>query len=266
MLTENTLLSMIRAPESQSIERKTSKPKDSDLRRTLCAFANSTPEGEYSVLFLGVGPEGKIIGIAPETADKTQRDIVASGEKDYYPPIQLNSTSVTVEGKIVVAIVVGHSKNRPHFAGHAYVRNGATSRKATEQQYDEFVLDRIDKVRRILEDKGKLVSASWPNSKALASALAPPSINERDYRIVNCDAFSMQLEDLAAAITIAVPVEAITITQDMSKNRTQFIIRIKYPAPPDPSVEEVNRGYATLLHGLVAAKRASNLLSPGGFR
>ena len=37
-----------------------------------------------------------------------------------------------VEGKRVVAVEVAHSKDKPHFAGPAYIRSGSRSVKAVE--------------------------------------------------------------------------------------------------------------------------------------
>jgi Putative DNA-binding domain len=250
MLPDDVLQSLIRTSESQYLERKVTKPKDSELRKTICAFANSTPEGRHSVLLLGVSDAGTVIGLSSDSIDKTQRDIIAMGKEDFYPPITLDTQLVVVEGKTVVAVIVEHSMKRPHFAGHSYVRNGPTSRQASENQYNEFVLDRIDKVRRILREKGNIITVEWPNHDAY-ELIGQPPINRRDYTVKGCDAFCLQLEDINVGLNIAIPIESVTITHDMSKNRLMLVMKKAYPLPPSPTLEQINQGLTNLHRNII---------------
>jgi hypothetical protein len=58
--------------ESSFVERKPGNFKDREARKTIVAFANSTPEGQESVLFIGVDDKtGKNLGVSDP--DATQR-------------------------------------------------------------------------------------------------------------------------------------------------------------------------------------------------
>ena len=249
MLTETALLSLARTAESQYLERKASRPKDAELRKTLCAFANSTPEGQYSVLFLGINDDGGIKGIDAGSVDSIQRDIAASARDDFYPPISLYTQVVTIEGKGVVAVIVEHSKNRPHFAGHAYRRVGATSQKADDFQYNEFVLERIDKVRHILRGKGKVVSVKWFDSGVAGSVGGKvPAYNDRDFMVVDCDAFVLHLRDVSSGLNIALPLEQVTISFDTGKSRTKFLAESPYPS--NSPIGAVHKGLSSVIRNL----------------
>jgi len=45
-------------------ERKEQGVSTDDVRKTLVAFANSVPDGEEAVLFIGISDKGKITGVA----------------------------------------------------------------------------------------------------------------------------------------------------------------------------------------------------------
>lgn len=64
---------------------------------------------------------------------------------------------VTQEGSpcSILAVVVGPSANRPHFAGLAYVRDGSRTIKASEQVFDQLIADRSSTVRA-LQMKGAI--------------------------------------------------------------------------------------------------------------
>lgn len=248
MLTETAILALVRTSESQYLERKASRPKDAELRKTLCAFANSTPEGQYSVLFLGINDNGEIKGLDVGSIDLIQRDVVALAREDFYPPIPIYTQVVVVEGKSVIAIVVEYSKNRPHFTGHAYKRVGATSQKADEAQYDEFVLERIDKVRQILKERGKPISVKWLDPGLAGAAGGVLAYSDRDFVVTGCDAFVLHLRDGSSGLNIALPMEQVTISYDTDKTRTKLLVESPYPSKS--SFEAVTEGMETLIRNL----------------
>jgi Schlafen, AlbA_2 len=136
---------------------------DRDLvRKALVAFANSVPDGEEAILFIGVADDGTPIGVDnPEKTQKTVRQWA-----DWcYPPIRHSSRVVEFEGKHVVAVIVQPDHDRPHFAGPAYVRVGSESTRASESVFEELIASRISKARALLEAmrKGELVCVrEWP--------------------------------------------------------------------------------------------------------
>jgi hypothetical protein len=141
------------------------KPKNVDkdlVCKALVAFANSVPEGEEAILFIGVDDKGKPIGV--ENPDKLQKTIRRWADW-CYPPIRHTSRVLEVDGKYIVAVIVQADHNRPHFAGPAFVRVGSESPKASEPVFNELIASRLSKARPLLEAKrkGELVSVSvWP--------------------------------------------------------------------------------------------------------
>lgn len=83
--SESALLALLEAPESQYLERKETCPRGGDLRKTICAFANSTPEDQTSVLFVGVTDKGEVKGVARAEIDQIQRTIQTAGSEECYP-------------------------------------------------------------------------------------------------------------------------------------------------------------------------------------
>ena len=143
-------------------ERKPQSAVRDDIRKTLVAFANSVPDGEEAILFIGVGDKGQALGV--DNPDKMQMSVRQYAEL-CYPPIRHTSKVVECEGKHVVAVIVQPDHNRPHFAGPAYVRVGSESVRASESQFEELIASRNSKARALLEAKrkGELVSVSlWP--------------------------------------------------------------------------------------------------------
>jgi hypothetical protein len=58
---------------------------------------------------------------------------------------------LSVSGVNIVAVVVFPSKNRPHFAGPAFVRIGSESVNASTQLFEELITSRSDKARQMLQ-------------------------------------------------------------------------------------------------------------------
>lgn len=251
LLDNTTLVSLVNSPESQELERKPGV-SSAEVRKALSAFANSTSEGRYSVLLLGVGDRpGTVIGVTDEP-DKLQKTIVSIAD-GCYPPIPIDVQVFDVAGKRVVAVIVAHSKNRPHFTGQAYVRRGSMSQNATDAEYDEFVLDRIDKARRIAREKA-LLSVEWQNSGVAGAIGGTIAFNDRDYRIVLCDAHVIELQDQVSGIKIAVPMDRVTISRDPDKNRMKLIASIAYPSHR-PTQAQIVAGMERVVNGLGPLRR-----------
>ncbi len=101
-----------------------------DVRKTLVAFANSVPDGEEAILFIGVADNGAVAGV--DNPDKAQKSFSKTASDWCYPPIKHTSRVIDVDGKHVVALIVQASHNKPHFAGPAFVRTGSESKNASE--------------------------------------------------------------------------------------------------------------------------------------
>jgi len=228
MVPDHDILGQLKSAESQYLERKTQCPKDAELRATLCAFANSTPEGQYSVLFLGVEDNGDVCGLDPATLDGTQKKILRIAHEDCYPPINAFTQVVVADGRSVIAVVVEHSKETPHFVGHAYTRQGPTNRKASDALFESLILKRTDKVARLLRMKEKMlvVRVQWtlPPVAGRQAMVA----NMVGYRVEACDSFVLVLSNTATHASTAVPIGRVTISYSTDHHSDLLIIDQRY--------------------------------------
>lgn len=67
-MTDEELKERLGDAEDAWTERKTAAHSE-DIRKTLVAFANSVPEGEEAILFVGVDNQGNVLGVTD--AEKT---------------------------------------------------------------------------------------------------------------------------------------------------------------------------------------------------
>ena len=134
-LSESEIRRRLCKGEDQFVERKRGVQSD-ETRKTLVAFANSVPEGEHAILFLGIDDKGNFTGVTG--TDSIQKTIRNIAKNDCYPPIKCTSVVLQESGKTVVAVVVESSKDKPHFAGPAYVRSGSESVKASPELYEDL--------------------------------------------------------------------------------------------------------------------------------
>jgi len=143
------LLARLADAEDRFVERKLESGGSSTFKRAIVAFANSLPPNRSAVLFIGVEDDGTVRGV--ENPDSLQRKVRHLAENECYPPIYVTSEVLTDGQHKAVAVVVGPSVRKPHFAGAAYVRRGSGSVAATEDVYRDLLLSQDDK-RRFLQD------------------------------------------------------------------------------------------------------------------
>ncbi|MGB8494777.1 MAG: ATP-binding protein [Candidatus Acidiferrum sp.] len=149
------LLARMRRFEDSFVERKPLGDRR-DWLRTAVAFANSTPESKYAVMYLGVTDRGEIQEHNDnlETLQKTLRKELDKA----YPTINYMSVVIEENSRLALAVIFPHSKKRPPFAGPAYVRIGAESIPATEEQFNELIARRNSKANKLLDHKGQFVT------------------------------------------------------------------------------------------------------------
>lgn len=245
MLPESELVRLLKSSESHWVERKPSGVSSEDIRDTLVAFANSVAEKQHAVLFIGVSNDGKLKGV--ENADQKQKDVTKIAEQRCYPPVKSEPTAFCVDGVELVAVVVGPSSNRPHFSGHAYIRVGSETKKASPEEFEELIAGRNDKVRRILQEKDKMATVFWdgkePPSISFGAILqrksrfAPPSQPfEAECVIVACDSSFVRFNVVAAMNPIyrekkqvsprafSVPIDRVTLGFDNEEQRLKLFI------------------------------------------
>jgi len=154
-MKEAELLEMLRAgrtQESSWSERKPESVNKRELRREACAFANSLPDGEEAVIFIGLNDKtGAVSGIA--NMDSLQKKIDDALLKDCYPAISYRTRELSHEGQAVLVLIIPASAKKPHFTGPAFVRNGSKTAVASEEQFNELILSQTDKARQLLKFK-----------------------------------------------------------------------------------------------------------------
>lgn len=219
---------MLSQSEGELIERKEALPNPRQLRKTLVAFANSIPDGGFAVLFIGVKDNGEVSGV--QGIDDAQKTIRSTAEQDCYPPIKLSISTIPNEGKEVLAVVIPCSLERPHFAGHSFVRRGSECVSASKEMLDEMIAMRNDKTRRILAWRGKNISVEGKDPKAYAYH-ANISWDRRVYRVEWCDAFSVCVHCVTPFTTKhTIPLDHVTVTHDGTQgNRLKLVVSGELP-------------------------------------
>ena len=182
-LTDADLLARLNNKEDISVERKSSGDSR-DWIKTVVAFANSAPVGQPAVLFIGVKDDGTVEGTA--NLDSLQKTF-SKKIRDAHPPIQTFSKVLRHEGKEFLAVIIPGSLERPHFAGHSYVRVGSETRDASEEQFKELIAQRTSKTRYILEWKDKEITIVFYGP---GGRVDPP----KEWTVTGCGQFFVTLQ------------------------------------------------------------------------
>jgi predicted HTH transcriptional regulator len=151
-MNDDLLRARLRDQEDGWTERKSKGVSTEEIRKTMIAFANSLPDGQQGVLFIGVSDKsGEVEGV--DDTDGLQKNVRRAAEEKTYPPIRTghNCRVLSDGGKSVVAVVVEASQDRPHFAGPSYVRVGSESVEASEKQFERLIASRTSVARKILD-------------------------------------------------------------------------------------------------------------------
>jgi len=225
-MNKEDLLKLLGNHEDNFVERKQEGVRDSELRQTACAFANSVSEGRFAVLFIGVHDKtGEATGVT--NPDQLQKRVREAIQGDCYPPIEYTYEVLTVDDKAVVAVVIPPSGSKPHFSGPAFVRVGSESPKASAQQFEELILSHVDKAREILKHKNVVFTVLGIGYKLGSNKpLADSGYREtRECRVEACNAHFVTLQDIARGERFSEPLENVTISHDQEKYRPLLMIR-----------------------------------------
>jgi len=215
----------LHALEDGFTERKLEGANAAELRRTLVAFANAVPEGRTAILYVGVGNDGKIVGVAK--TDSCQKTIRRIAEKECYPPIDVTSEVVSVSGKNVVAVHVRPSTKRPHFAGLAYIRHGSESVEASEELYEELIASRNTTAGAILRLKDQIVTVI-AEKKELGSTkyLGDSAYRARhECKVLGCTGHYVRLEDISSFRHLTEPLANVTVMYDEDRHRPMLLVQ-----------------------------------------
>jgi Schlafen, AlbA_2 len=155
-ITDEELLSRLGNTEDSFVERKRFSD-DRQWTRTAVAFANSCPIGYPGILFIGVYDTGLLeTPKSPINLDSLQKTL-AERLADAWPPLYFLPKVRRKDGQEFLGVLVPGSPQRPHFAGHSYIRVGCETRKASESQFDNLILQRTSSARELLRMIGQQV-------------------------------------------------------------------------------------------------------------
>jgi hypothetical protein len=190
-ISDAEILHRLASSEDSFVERKTFNDSK-DIVKTCVAFANSCEvEGTPGLLFYGVRDDGTIED-SHNNLDQSQK-MVRDKLGQVYPPIEYKTRIIKRNGQSFLAIIIPGSAAGPHFSGPAYVREGSSTVKASEELFPRLVDRRERKVRKILE---------WKNQRILMRRYVtnPSPTQQRnpwaysDARVMDCTAEWLQLE------------------------------------------------------------------------
>jgi hypothetical protein len=229
-MTEAKLRQMLQSgftQESSFVERKPDHFKDREARKTVVAFANSTPEGQESVLFIGVDDTtGSILGVSdPDTTQRKYSQVL----EECYPPIRCQMHAITLAEGTVVAIVVPASPLKPHFSGPAYIRDGSRTVKANDEQYRELIVSRVGKAAVLLRYKRDHTLIAVRGVHYRLGSLKPLTggghVEEiPDCKIEACDGITVTVLALNSRTSFSESLERVTIEFDAIRNRPLLLV------------------------------------------
>jgi len=202
-------------------ERKEKGVSTDDVRKTLVAFANSVPDGEEAILFVGVANDGKITGV--DNPEKAQKSFSKTATEWCYPPIKHNARVIESNGVHVVAVIVQASPNKPHFAGPAFVRNGCESKKASEEIFNQLIASRNSKARPLLEAmrKGEKITVFyWSHGRDNRLVGASPY---PDSTVIECTPHYVEFQQ-GTSQPISTDYDRITLKRNHVTNQLQVDI------------------------------------------
>lgn len=209
--------------EDTLTERKPESVNDRELRKELVAFANSVLPGQEAVIFIGVSDSGEILGIS--NPDSLQKRIRKVAEQDCYPPIIIHPHALAVGGRQILAVVIPHSTEKPHFSGPAFIRVGAECKNASKEQYEFLINSRNNKCYEILRNRDAVFTVSVVN-KVLGRVSHDnrPRTSTHQCRIEDCNQHYVRLWDISTNERHTEPLENVTVSYDEERYRPMLVI------------------------------------------
>jgi predicted HTH transcriptional regulator len=211
-LTEEELLSRMVNTEDNFVERKRFSD-DREWARTAVAFANSCPVGFPGILFIGVYDGGTVERPKiPVNLDRLQKTL---GERlaDVWPPLYYVSKILRRDGFEFLAVLVPGSLDRPHFAGHSYVRLGSETKKASEEQFARLIFQRTSKAREIEKMIGKSITWEMFGGRQ----------GNAQATLLDCNQFFITVD--GGTYKRCFPLDWITISFDPANNRYHLVVQ-----------------------------------------
>ena len=133
MISSEEVDRLLKAEESDVLERKASLADKDGIRDTIIAFANDIANRGGGKIILGQGPDKSLVGLAVG-ADESQRIVSDVARHRIYPAVYVAIDACERDAKTFLIVTVPPSTGRPHFRGPCYIRQGSTNRIATDAE------------------------------------------------------------------------------------------------------------------------------------
>lgn len=218
------LVALLSAPEDNFLERKLESVSERDIRKTVVAFANSVSPEREAVLFIGVSDNGDVIGCTDP--DEKQKKVRRACD-DCFPPVTFSCEVVSKDGRSVVAVIVRHSEDRPHFAGPAFIRQGSQSVLASRQAFEDMINSRLSKVAAISRFKtaGVVTVTALQHHLGESKRVSDSGHREHDEcTILDCDSHIVRLRSIRSGRTYSEPLDHISLSRDEERHRPKLVI------------------------------------------
>ena len=152
-------------------------------------------------------------------SSRSRKTLVRICSNECYPPITVRLESCQVDGKPVLAVIVPHSPQRPHFSGHAFRRVGSQNIKSDEAAYSDFITARSSVGAKILENRGKVVTVRTHGKKLGDPKPLAPNVSEHgQFTIEACDPHTVTLQSIASGRRYVEQIENFSVSQEPSGN------------------------------------------------
>ena len=139
-MDDDELLTLLRDPESDRVERKASAGERDRLREAVCAFANDLPNHRKAgVLFLGVNDDGSCADL--DVTDRLLLDITGFRDEGLILPVpSLSIRRIELDGCVMAVVVVEPQEYPPvRFRGRTHIRMGPRRGVATPEEERRLV-------------------------------------------------------------------------------------------------------------------------------
>lgn len=226
-MDQSELLTRLDDLEDRLTERKLGGASSGAIKRSIVAFVNSIPPKRSAVLFIGVSDDGEILGVG--NADSRQKKVRRLAENECYPAIWVETEVLPTEPRPVLAVIVPHCTQRPHFSGPAYVRRGSETVAATEELYHELITSHNEKCRYILERRDE----TW-TVEAIEERLGDSGpLNEHGFkeraecRIVEVTPHFVRFLNIASGTNFTELLEFLSVSYDDEKHRPKLVVRYR---------------------------------------
>ena len=139
-MDDDELLTLLRDPESDRVERKASAGERDRLREAVCAFANDLPNHRKAgVLFLGVNDDGSCADL--DVTDRLLLDITGFRDEGLILPVpSISIRRIELDGCVMAVVVVEPQEYPPvRFRGRTHIRMGPRRGVATPEEERRLV-------------------------------------------------------------------------------------------------------------------------------